>query len=161
MSAWYPHTRKEGYILHDALRGCVGRLRVFEQLQDLLQALFVWLPVHGARRTAGVGTRISAGSRGLCVSPGLSPRRWWWPRQDGSVLGGQVEAADPRPPKCGVPASCTIHGRAVAGSGARAGVCGSGPCKAAVGPSGSSSHPTMGLGFRPIAAHRAAPGCEP
>lgn len=66
---------------------------------------------------------------------------WWWRRrlrqQDGSVLGGQAEAADPHPPKCGVPASCAIHGRAVAGSGPRVGVCGSGP-REAVGPGESS-----------------------
>lgn len=66
--------RKEGYILHNALSSCVGRLRVLEKLQDLLQALLVWLPVHGARRTAGVGAWVSAGSLGFCVRPKLSPR---------------------------------------------------------------------------------------
>lgn len=66
--------RKEGYILHNALSSCVGRLRVFEKLQDLLQALLVWLPVHGARRTAGVGAWVSAGSLGFCVRPNLNPQ---------------------------------------------------------------------------------------
>lgn len=96
--------RKEGYILHNALSSCVGRLRVFEKLQDLLQALLVWLPVHGARRTAGVGAWVSAGSLGFCVRTNLSPQG------RGGCMQTQALSAEKQRPrfracKCGVPAS--------------------------------------------------------
>lgn len=85
--------RKEGYILHNALSSCVGRLRVFEKLQDLLQALLVWLPVHGARRTAEVGAWVSAGSPGFCVRPRLSPQG------RGGCTQMQALSADKRRPR--------------------------------------------------------------
>lgn len=90
--------RKEGYILHNALSSCVGRLRVFEKLQDLLQALLVWLPVHGARRTAGVGAWVSAGSLGFCVRPNLSPqgRRKRSPRRSRGLGSAPVQVRGPR-----------------------------------------------------------------
>lgn len=89
----------------------------------------------------------------------MEPLRPRWPHDDGNALGGQAEASDPRPPKCGVPASCAILGRAVAGSGAREGGCGSGPQAAAAGPGGSSRDPAKSP--RPRVAHAADPGSEP
>lgn len=35
-----------GYLLDSSLCDCVGRLRVFEQLEDLLKSLLIWLPLH-------------------------------------------------------------------------------------------------------------------
>lgn len=35
-----------GYLLDSSLCDCVGRLRVFEQLEDLLESLLIWLPLH-------------------------------------------------------------------------------------------------------------------
>lgn len=35
-----------GYLLDSSLCDRVGRLRVFEQLEDLLKSLLIWLPLH-------------------------------------------------------------------------------------------------------------------
>lgn len=39
-----------GYLLDCSLRDCVGRLGVFEQLEDLLKSLLIWLPLHPEKR---------------------------------------------------------------------------------------------------------------
>lgn len=39
-----------GYLLHSSLGGCVWRLRVFQKLKDLLESLFIRLPLHPTQR---------------------------------------------------------------------------------------------------------------
>ncbi len=40
-----------GYLLHSSLCGCVWRLGVSQELQDLLEALFIRLPLHPTQTT--------------------------------------------------------------------------------------------------------------
>lgn len=44
-----------GYLLDSSLCDRVGRLRVFEQLEDLLKSLLIWLPLHPEKDTHAVG----------------------------------------------------------------------------------------------------------
>lgn len=37
---------EDTYLLHSSLRGCVWRLGVSQEMQDLLEALFIRLPLH-------------------------------------------------------------------------------------------------------------------
>lgn len=37
--------------MDSSLCDCVGRLRVFKQLEDLLKSLLIWLPLHPAKHT--------------------------------------------------------------------------------------------------------------
>ena len=51
---YYLHPLKKtavGYLLNSSLCDCVGRLRVFEQLEDLLKSLLIWLPLHPEKHT--------------------------------------------------------------------------------------------------------------
>lgn len=42
----------KGYLLYSPLCGCVWRLRVLQELQHLLQSLFIWLPLHPVQQHA-------------------------------------------------------------------------------------------------------------
>lgn len=124
--------RKEGYILHNALSSCVGRLRVFEKLQDLLQALLVRLPVHGARRTAGVGAWVSAGSLEFCVRPKLSPQG-----RGGCMQTQALSTNKRRPPICACPSAGSPPAKPSSATQSRARECEWGEYKS--GPSGPAA----------------------
>lgn len=153
--------RKEGYILYNALSSCVGRLRVFEKLQDLLQALLVRLPVHGARRTAGVGAWISAGSLEFCVRPKLSPRG-----RGGCMQTQALSAEKQRPPIRACPSTGSPPAKPSSATQSRARECEWGEYKS--GPSGPAAgarrihiEPNEEPSFQRGPRHRHPPGYGP